>query len=343
VNGGATINPNLMKTSKRLLLSFAFFAVVSLSSFKTTIATIWLNIGYIHLNHTFAGDINRSDLAQKSLSQAANWIHDNERANWALGQALLTNDLEKATNIWRDNMLAASRLINYAELAEKEQDWAKAQTHYYILRQLEGQNSDHWYNHGRMAHRLREWETALESYKQAINLDAFNASRPSNAYYQLGVIYQSGSPEVKDLALALQNYEQALHLDQFSDPAIKAESWYKIGEIYSWQGRKPDILVNAFSKALAINPQHNWARLRYGYSLYWLTGEIAPSEAEIQQVISSWEKSGNPSLKWGYRYLADIYADQEDWEKAKNLYLRVLEIDPSDQYSQDRLARLDQR
>jgi tetratricopeptide (TPR) repeat protein len=248
----------------RLLLWIALVAFISLTSLEIVEIHARLNIGHVYLNQAHVGNANKGQLAQNSFRQITKHNNYNDRVGWALGQAVFLNEADAAIDIWRNNSLAVLRLNDYAQFVANQQDWSMAQVYYHVLCQIDPQNSDHWYNHGRTAQRLQEWEIALESYDQAINLNAFTIFQPSDAYYQRGVVYQFGGPEITDLRAAIQNYEYALQLNQFTTPEIEAESWYKIGEIYSWQGESADTLANIFSKTLTINPRHNWARLRYG-------------------------------------------------------------------------------
>lgn len=330
-----------MIADRRIFLWVALLLVVGLT--RSLQMDILLNAGYVYLNHAYTGNSSQRNTAQTIFRSIVDRNGYNEEARWGLGQILMLSALDEAINVWRGSSLAVERLLAYAHFAEKKGDWSEAQTYYQILKQIDPQNSDHWYNYGRMAQRLRNWEDALANYERALIFNSFATPRQSDVYYQRGVVYQWGPDGIKDLSLALQNYEQALQLNQFSAQTFEAESWYKIGEISGWQGVDAAILADLFAKTLAIEPGHNWARLRYGYALYWSTGEVAPAEVEIKRVISAWERSQNPALKWGYRYLGDIYMDQQDWEKAKLSYLRVLELDPTDQYVQAKIGQLNER
>ncbi|MBK8433154.1 MAG: tetratricopeptide repeat protein [Chloroflexi bacterium] len=303
----------------------------------------WRNVGYFYANHALKEEPKNYLLAEKVFRQVLAKNEGDLSTNWGLGQILLAkNNSSAAIEIWRNNPMAYLRLPMYAELAQTQQDWPATQQFYEVLVALEPTNSTYWYLYGRTLQTQQYWLSALTSYDQALQWLPENNFSRSDIYLQQGIIYQLGPPEIRDLPKALELYQQALELNQFSSNNIAAEAWYQLGHLYTWQGQDFSQQLNAFSQALALNSHHQWARLRYAYALYQANHDVTTAKQQIWQVKNAWEQTSNPHIRWCYYYLGDIYFQEESWVEAEIAYQRLLELEPNDQHSQERIAQINQ-
>ncbi|MBK7179716.1 MAG: tetratricopeptide repeat protein, partial [Chloroflexi bacterium] len=95
-----------------------------------------------------------------------------------------------------------------------------------------------------------------------------------------GAILQS-APDFKNIDQALQAIDMALQLDAFSSGALKSEAFHKRGFIYEQQGVDLQDAISEYRKALDLQPDHRWARLRLGHALYFACGDAEQAEKKL--------------------------------------------------------------
>jgi tetratricopeptide (TPR) repeat protein len=142
----------------------------------------------------------------------------------------------------------------------------------------------------------------------------------------------------KDLDKSLEMFSLALEHNTFSNAYFRAETFYKRGEIYGWQGRDPRESIYEYQRAIEFYPDHPWAHLRLGYDLYRAYGDVNSAEVEIFRAIELWQSDSFKTRP--YQYLGEIYTDAGLIEKAIVAYEEVLRIDPNDQQAQEMLHSL---
>lgn len=195
--------------------------------------------------------------------------------------------------------------------------------------------SDFRYDMGRVYETLGENAKALFYYDQAIALNRFCRLGISSTYYRKGVIYQS---RYKDYSQALSAYTTAVNLGDFTYPNEEADVHYLIGFINFEYQNDINTAILEYKKAIELNPHHYWASLRLGQAYYWGKGLLVEAETKILSAIDIWPQ--DDSLKWPYMFLGDIFQGAGQPEKAKQVYLLALAIDPDNPELLQRLEML---
>lgn len=238
---------------------------------------------------------------------------------------------------WNDAGGDARQFVARGEEAQQDEQFIDALNWYNRALTSDSKVADAWYFTGRVFHLQQKWSDALHAYAMAIKSGAFRKADISDVYFQQGMIYQQ-APEYRDLDKALHMYDMALNNNAFGSDSLQAEAFYKRGELYSWQRRDPSVVMEEYRQALAIQPTHRWARLRLGYALYWYKKDVCLAEKEIQQAIAVWPD--DPSQKWPYLYLGNIYRDAGLVKEALKAYEQALHHDPFDQKVREVISML---
>jgi tetratricopeptide (TPR) repeat protein len=312
------------------------------------ISSSFSNLGAVILNHNqvsdgsqygVSGSIFNTLEVKQALKRAIQLRGQNDSAWRTLGYIWLAEKEEgEAIAAWRHVPEMSSEMYAWANRAIDEEDPTTALTWHKRHTALLPEFGDSWYYQGLILVQQGKWSEALSAFEEASQRKSFQTPLLSDSYFQQGSIYQ-WAMGYRDLDRALLMYDAALQIDMFSAQEVKAETYYKRGEIYGWLGRE-QTSVAEFQKALDLNPSHKWARLRHGYSRYWIDKELEPAEQEIKDVIAVWEESKSANLIWAYRYLGEIYEDAGQISAAVTAYQNASQLDPTNAYLRDKLAGL---
>lgn len=151
------------------------------------------------------------------------------------------------------------------------------------------------YNKGNRLYNARDWEAALASYEQAIDLDpTFH-----KAYYRLAKCYKN----MGDTDEALKTLDQVLKVKPDYTTAIVEK-----GNIFR-TGAQFDQAEAAYRQAISYDPKADKAWVGLGAVLK----SDRPKEAEkaFQAAIAA-----NPKSSSAHEYLGELYSEQERWEDA---------------------------
>jgi len=176
-------------------------------------------------------------------------------------------------------------------------------------------------------------DQALEAFRTAIDHNSFsgNGFGISSAHARIGLILE----ERGEMEEALAAYQEAIEADGFAGPWEKAGVYYHRGEVFRLIGRDLDDQIGEFQEALELNPRHYWARLRLGQAYYKRYKNLHMAEQEIRLAMEI-----EPNNKWAYRLLGDIYKRQGEFDRSREMYERVLELDPNDELTRRVLEEL---
>ncbi len=124
-------------------------------------------------------------------------------------------------------------------------------------------------------------------------------------------------------------YDQALYqpaIEAF-DRAIDlnpnhADAYFWKGEAYN-RLNAADQAITAYLDALRIQPGHGQANLELG-KLYFARFQYVPAESHLKNAIDA-----NPADPEGYFFLAELYAKQGLCKQPKDLYQKVLSLQPT--------------
>ena len=232
-----------------------------------------------------------------------------------------------AVAAWQKGEHLVDDLIQYGHFATQAGQVAEALVWYEYATAVSPHIGDGWYYLALAYEKNEAWAEAIYAYDQAVQGDSFLEIGLSDVYFRQGLFYQRVAA-YQDIMQSDLMYTMALEKDSFSSPFIKAETFYKRGEIYQWQNRSIEVIIPEFQLALELAPNHYWAHLRLG-TLYALDGDVSMAEEEINQALGVWPDDA--SRKWPYRYLGDIYEDVGRLDEAQYAYERALQIDPTDE------------
>lgn len=270
-------------------------------------------------------------LYEKVIEGSAVVLDDGTRAS------VTTDTFNQMVNAWQLGGFTSSEFLGAGEEARKAAQYSDAVTWYKRASVMAPALGDPWYYIGLVRQAQGRWAMALEAYSRALQADVFQDVGRSDVYFRQGVVYQ-GVSDYQDLRQALILYDVALEIDSFSSDELKAQAFYKRGEVYGLLGRTLSEVIAQYRQALTLRPNHRWARLRLGYALYWKDGELGVAKAEIERALAIWPN--NAYRKWPYRYLGDIYRDAGLVDKAVDAYQEALRIDPNDTRVKEILASL---
>lgn len=151
------------------------------------------------------------------------------------------------------------------------------------------------YNKGNRLYNARDWEAALASYQQAIDLDpTFH-----KAYYRLAKCYKN----MGDTDEALKTLDQVLKVKPDYITAIVEK-----GNIFRTAAQS-DQAEAAYRQALSYDSQADKAWIGLGAVLS--SGRPKEAEEAFRAAIAA-----NPKSSTAHEYLGELYSDQERWEDA---------------------------
>lgn len=162
------------------------------------------------------------------------------------------------------------------------------------------------YSLGKALAKKGEWEKAISSYRQALDIDSDSAE-----------IYQSlGDTLVKtgDLDEAVIVYQKAIELQ----PTLW-EVHHNLGDIWQGQGKFGEAVV-AYRRAIELNPDFCWSHNNLGDSLI--------KQEKWEEAVESYKSAIelNPDFHWSYYNLGEALVELERWEEAVVAYRRAIQL-----------------
>ncbi len=217
---------------------------------------------------------------------------------------------------------------------------------------------------------MGDYDNAINYYLELINTFP-NSDKAEEVYYQLGQTYQAK----KEFDKAISAYKNIKN----AGSEIYAKGQLAIGEILSKEFDSesaiktyedivltaPELKKDVYAKiAEAYKRQNNYDKAieSYSESLKSKKGQSKTSDAELQFSIGDiQELKNNPELAleeylkipylypqekgWvtkAYLRIARIFEDEESWEKAKEIYNKIIAINGNEsQYAQERILWID--
>jgi tetratricopeptide (TPR) repeat protein len=323
-------------------ICYLIIALFILDSGRTYLSSTASNIGLLYLNiATVESDSSRASalsLASETWLKQAITVHDNRSAWRGLGFLYSRQRNEgDAIKAWQKANEMEKELIRWGLQKQRARQHDEAVRWYIRAASVDQQLGDPWYFVALAQHEQRQWDESLQSIKKALQSSYFQNVGVSDVYLLQGAIIQvTQGPQ--GFSQALESINIALTLDAFSSNAVKAEAFHKRGFLYEGTGRDQQEVITEYQQALALQPEHHWARLRLGYALYLANGNVAQAEHEMNEAIAL----GGDDLfqKWAHRYLGDLYRLENRVSEAIAAYQNVLQIDPMDEEVSRLLAEL---
>jgi O-antigen biosynthesis protein len=175
-----------------------------------------------------------------------------------------------------------------------------------------------YYSLGKAFAKKGEWEQAISSYRQALDINSHSAE-----------IYQSlGEALVKtgDLDEAVIVYQKAV--------AIQPDLWeiyHNLGDIWQEQGRL-DGAVAAYRQAIELNPDFCWSHNNLG--------DVLIKQEKWEEAAMAYGRAIelNPDFYWSHYNLGDACVKLERWEEAIASYRRAINLKSDLPYLPEKLA-----
>lgn len=120
------------------------------------------------------------------------------------------------------------------------------------------------------------------------------------------------------LNAAEQAYRQAIQ----ADPS-NADLHLSLARVLVFDRHYSDALESA-QNALLLNPQYAMAWAVYGWVLDFLPNRTTDAEKAVRDALQR-----NPSLAYAHAYLAEILADEGEWQDASNEARQALSLAPN--------------
>lgn len=166
---------------------------------------------------------------------------------------------------------------------------------------------------------LGKRDESATSFERALEIDPAY----EEAYVNYGVLLRESNP-----VRAEQLFRSALqHCPDYA-PAHRELGWLlsKVGNVSDGESH--------LRQAIQLDPGGAWAYVYLGNHL-WRNGDAIAAGAEFERAGAAAPDQAFPL--WS---LASLYEDAEDWDNARRLYARALEIDPDDSVANMNFGRM---
>jgi tetratricopeptide (TPR) repeat protein len=171
-----------------------------------------------------------------------------------------------------------------------------------------GGNLADYINLAKLYKDIGEFNKAINTYKQALNIDSNNTS----VYLNLGDIYLN----MKEYNLAIETFTKGMNIDP-SFTAIK----FNLALAYYYNGAYNEAM-DFFNKVIELNKNH--------YQAYYYIGRIVSINEDWQHAIYYFNEavSYNPDYAIAYIALGNIYLSQDNAYKAISQFTTAIEKNP---------------
>lgn len=277
---------------------------------------LWLNQGTATANPRFQQTAQQTffSITQKSAAPGTAWR--------GLGYALIEQQREpEALAAWqpvRQQLL--DEIERWAVISKRAQDYQTAQEWYGRMIALAPELTDGWYFAGELLEAEGNLAVAQRYYQTALQADQFNQVGSGDIALRLGAL----AHEQKEWLTAIDWFDTALAQADFRLTGRSWEAHYLRAESQRLR-EEPALALPDYEQALRYNPNHYWANVRLGQMRWTVQANFTQAESSLLKAITL-----DPSRKWAYRILGDIYRENHQIEDALGMYRRVLVIDPQD-------------
>jgi O-antigen biosynthesis protein len=174
------------------------------------------------------------------------------------------------------------------------------------------------YSLGKAFAKKGEWEQAISSYRQALDIDSHSAE-----------IYQSlGEALVKngELDEAVTAYQKSVEIQPYL-----WEVHHNLGDIWQGQVRLNDA-VAAYCLAIEFKPDFCWSHNNLG--------DVLIKQEKWEEAIDAYQRAIelNPDFHWSHYNLGDVCVKLERWEEAIAAYREAIKLNPDLPLVHEKLA-----
>lgn len=200
------------------------------------------------------------------------------------------------------------RLLNFGIQLGQQGLFEKASLWFQTILNVQSDCYSAWHNLGVTYASLNQIDKALDAYRRALNLD----NEAVDTYYNMGTIYWFSDQKQE----AYQCFNQAIRLN--SDFIIIYE---KIGQLLLEQ-EQLESAIASFSKVIARKPLQ--------FSSYYYSGLAYIRQEKFEMAKRYFEEIPETSQYFveAQHSLADVLHHQKDVNRALNIYLQLVKIEP---------------
>lgn len=129
--------------------------------------------------------------------------------------------------------------------------------------------------------------------------------------------------------------DKAMALADFRFEPTEAQCHYSYGQMLRETNADPQQYITEFERATSLDPNHVWAHILLGLSLYEAFDDAPQAEAELLTAIKL-----APELPAPVFHLAFLYEREGRIDDAKAMYEKVLALDSDYTAARERMKAL---
>ena len=316
-----------MSLKRGALLAIAALLLMRLVSLG---GALYQNAGYAALNSSRAQAQSLPSGAEADYSLAASLFetafemrktHSSVRG---LGHIyILQGNEAQAVEMWAiadASIDMTGELYRWGSVSERKGDKANALQWYKRAIALKPDLADGWYHGGRLLQDTGETATAAFYYRNSLESAQFQGVGPSDAALSLGIIAHAQESWLEaqrlfDLAIEKSDF-------RYADRAWQAH--YLRGETHRFLNQ-PHLALLDYRTGVRLNPNHYWGSIRLAQMIWLTESDMVQAETLLLQAIAI-----DPTRKYAYSVLGDLYRQNERNDAAKEMFRMVLTIDPEE-------------
>ncbi len=253
-------------------------------------------------------------------------------AQRTLGYAQLAQgDADSAVATWSPIAAEISdEMFDWALNSRRADDRMQALEWYELATQLTPDLADGWYFAGRMLEVEGQPTAAQSHYLTALEQETAERVGRSDIAFRLAALAWAN----EDGDSAEMWAAQALADDRFQE-------WQPF-QVYYLQGEmarlneQPARAAAAYREVIARQPEHYWAHVHLGGLVWTLEQQFEEAQTLLRRAAEI-----DPTRKWAFRALGDVYREAGNSAEAIEMYRQALAIDPNDSLAQTYLTELE--
>lgn len=328
-----------MFTNQRVYHRIRFFVfiltVIFISRLTLVYASLLFNIGNVSLNWSYRekSPYEQSLTLAAALFQRATQVNSTSQNGWrSLGYAYLMNGkISETVDAWGNSKMMPMELAFYSQKSYEAQEYSETLRWTDLGITISPKYGDWFFYQGLVLEENQEIEKAIESLALSIDQPLLTLSI-SDIYFRMGLLYQAKNPP--DFELSFEAINKGIELSDFSKPQYELNSYFERGEILRRQGNGAQAIAD-YEWVLRNQPSHYWSHIALG-TLYWETkSNFIESEQMFLDAVAL-----QPRMKRAYEKLGQLYKEQNLTTKAIEIYEKLLQQYPNDQFAIEQIQIL---
>jgi tetratricopeptide (TPR) repeat protein len=312
---GYAFQPQVLMLCILLALSALRASSLNMSA-QTNAGYIWLNQG------TAAANPHTQQIAQQLFHSITQKSGPSDNAWRGLGYAYRNQQREpEALAAWlpiHQQML--DEIDRWAVNSKQARDNQTALEWYERMIALAPHLADGWYFSGELLETEGNLASAQRYYQTGLQTNQFNRVGSGDIALRLGAL----AYRQEEWLAAIGWFDTALAQADFRLTGRAWEAHYLRAESQRLR-HEPALALPDYEQTIRHNPNHYWANVRLAQMRWTVEANFAQAESSLLNAITI-----DPSRKWAYRILGDLYRENHQTEDALAMYRRVFAIDPQD-------------